>query len=151
MANIIDSLTYGSTTGVFTLPYAVCSTAAATAAKVVSTGGNFALEVGASVRVRFSGTNTAANPTLNVNSTGAKAIYYKNYPVPIGMLKNQGIYDFVYNGSYWIVTSAQDESHITMLSAATEEDLNTYGDVTDYGRREWAFSSNVTKTNILCF
>ena len=33
---------------------------------------SFTLEVGASVVVRFSNINTAATPTLNVNSTGAK-------------------------------------------------------------------------------
>ena len=55
------------------ITYGTCSTAAATAAKVVSCTG-FSLVTGAKIDVKFTVTNTAANPTLNVNNTGAKTI-----------------------------------------------------------------------------
>ena len=80
--------------------YGVCSTAAGTAAKAVNITG-FTLATGASVTVRFSNANTAANPTLNVTSTGAKAIHYKNAAIQASMLEDEGIYDFVYDGTYW--------------------------------------------------
>lgn len=51
-----------------------CSTAAGTAAKVVACTG-FALATGATVEVYCSTANTADVPTLNVNSTGAKAVW----------------------------------------------------------------------------
>ena len=51
-----------------------CSTAAATAAKAVTCTG-FALETGATVEAYCSTANTADVPTLNVNSTGAKAVW----------------------------------------------------------------------------
>lgn len=51
-----------------------CSTAAGTAAKVVTCTG-FALATGATVEVYCSTANTANVPTLNVNSTGAKAVW----------------------------------------------------------------------------
>lgn len=51
-----------------------CSTAAGTAAKVVACTG-FALATGATVEVYCSTANTANVPTLNVNSTGAKAVW----------------------------------------------------------------------------
>lgn len=53
-----------------------CSTAATTAAKVV-TSANFSLVSGATITVYFSTANTKADAalTLNVNSTGAKTIY----------------------------------------------------------------------------
>lgn len=57
--------------------YGTCSTAAGTAAKTVSIPG-ITLKTGVEITVRFSVTNTAANPTLNLNSTGAKAIRYRN-------------------------------------------------------------------------
>ena len=47
--------------------YATCSTAAATAAKTVALSG-FALATGARVLVKFTVTNSAANPTLDVLS-----------------------------------------------------------------------------------
>lgn len=80
--------------------YAVCSTAAATAAKAVSLSG-FTLATGAEITVRFSATNTAANPTLNVNGTGAKPIQYRNVAVTAGVLAANRTYRLVYDGSSW--------------------------------------------------
>lgn len=89
-----------SDTYVNTLPYNTCSTAAGTAAKTVSAG-EFALETGAMVVVKFTVTNTAANPTLNVSSTGAKAIYYNGAAITAGYLKANKVYQFIYNGTQW--------------------------------------------------
>lgn len=103
MADIIktiDSLNFGDTKGIFTLPYGSCSTAAGTAAKTVAVD-NFSLEAGARVAVKFTVTNTAANPTLNVKSTGAKPIYYNGAAITAGYLKANKTYEFVYNGTQW--------------------------------------------------
>ena len=51
------------------------STAAATVAKT-ATADVFALETGRHYLLSFGSLNTAANPTLNINSTGAKRYYY---------------------------------------------------------------------------
>lgn len=80
--------------------YGICSTAAATAAKVVSCS-NFGLITGAEITVKFTTTNTAANPTLNVNSTGAKAIYYRGSAISAGYLAANRTYTFRYNGSQY--------------------------------------------------
>lgn len=80
--------------------YGACSTAAGTAAKTVALSG-FVLATGAEVTVKFSATNTAANPTLNVNSTGAKPIRYKNAAVPSGYIVANKTYRLVYDGTYW--------------------------------------------------
>lgn len=84
--------------------YSECSTAASTAAKTASiTAGTFSLEKGARVTVAFANENTADNPTLNINNTGAKSIYIQGEQVTTddskGLLK--GTCDFVYNGSAW--------------------------------------------------
>ena len=103
MANVISSLKLGSTVGVFAPPYATCSTAASTQAKTatVSDSGNFALETGAKVIVKFSYANTHSTPTLNVNSTGAKNIYYEN--AAFSDILAEQLYEFVYNGTQWVV------------------------------------------------
>ena len=80
--------------------YGACSTAAATKAKAVTLSG-FALITGAIVGVKFSYDNTAAAPTLNVNSTGAKSIYYKGEAVAAGLLKASYVYLFQYNGAQY--------------------------------------------------
>ncbi len=82
--------------------YGVCSTSASTINKVVSIN-NFSLVTGAEISVYFNYTNTAANPTLNVNNTGAKAILYNGTNVKSGQLLSNNVYTFRYNGSYWIL------------------------------------------------
>lgn len=80
-----------------------CTTAAATAAKTVSITG-FSLYTGVTVAVQFQYANTAASPTLNVNSTGAKAIYTNG----INAAYWTGSYATVvltYDGSAWRVCS----------------------------------------------
>ena len=86
--------------------YGTCTTAASTAAKVVTCPG-FALRAGAVVNVRFSNKNTASNPTLNVNGTGAKAIYLNNEAIGSAYYWNaQDVVTFVYSGSYWYVADS---------------------------------------------
>lgn len=61
--------------------YGVCEIAAGTAAKTVEMTG-FKLVNGATIHVRFTNSNTVANPTLNVNSTGAKKIFRYGITTP---------------------------------------------------------------------
>lgn len=86
--------------GADVIHYGVCSTAAATAAKTVACP-NFKLGTGARILVRFGIANTAANPTLNVNGTGAKAIKYRNGTFSAGLLKLNSTHEFVYDGTYY--------------------------------------------------
>ena len=86
--------------------YGYCSTAGGTAAKTVSVtgaGGGFTLTTGSRVTVKFANTNTATNPTLNVNSTGAKNMQYRGNNIPAAAIQANSIYDFVYTGSVWEV------------------------------------------------
>ena len=83
--------------------YGSCSTAAGTAAKTVAVTG-FVRFTGAKVTVKFTTANTAANPTLNVNSTGAADIFYRGAAVTPGFIQANGLYDFVFNGTQWEMT-----------------------------------------------
>jgi hypothetical protein len=96
--------------------YGTCATAAATVEKVVALTG-FALATGARVVVMFTVTNTAANPTMNVNSSGAKAIYYRNAAITAGALAANRVYEFVYDGTQWELIGDLDTN--TTYSAAT--------------------------------
>jgi hypothetical protein len=110
MANYaITSINFGNDNQVMTLPYGSCSTAASTAAKAVSAG-DFSLETGAAVVVKFTNTNTASNPTLNVSGTGAKAIYHKGAAINPNYLRAGFVYTFTYNGTQWDLHSALDVS-----------------------------------------
>lgn len=90
--------------------YGTCSTTASTAAKVV-TCENFSLVKGAIIAILFTTANTAATPTLNVNSTGAKSIYIGSDTVnsTTNTLKwsaNTLLY-FMYDGTYFRYLSAR--------------------------------------------
>ena len=93
-----------SITGATANRYVACSTAAATAAKTGNiTSGTFNLETGSSVKVKFANANTADNPTLNINSKGAKNIFHKGAQITTGSNKAllAGICEFVYDGTQW--------------------------------------------------
>ena len=79
---------------------AVCNTAAATADKVatVQGSGTFALREG-SLLVCYFANAVPAGATLNVNSSGAKDIYYNNSSLPDGMIAGATYALLQYNGT----------------------------------------------------
>lgn len=104
------------------ISFGECSTAAATAAKTVSIGtNNFGLVTGVEVTVKFTVTNTADNPTLAVNGTTAKAIYYKGSAIDKNALVAGAVYKFVYDGTYWQVIGDLIESE---FEAITPEEID---------------------------
>ena len=99
--------------------FGVCSTAADVAAKTVALSG-FVLTEGARVAVFFTNTNTASNLTLNINSTGAKAISCtKGTYAPTGQWEANQIVEFVYYSSHWIMITANARRLYTARSIRT--------------------------------
>ena len=110
-ARTIDGVSFNGSANI--THFGTCSTAAATAAKVVSCTG-FTLATGAIITVKFSATNTAANPTLNVNSTGAKAIMYRGSAISAGYLAANRVYTFVYDGTdYELIGDINTDTNTT--------------------------------------
>ena len=100
--------------------YATCSTAAATAAKVATIAdgsSTFSLEKGARICVSFTYANTASAATLNVASTGAKAICWQGSALVSSQYWQAGaVVDFVYDGNGWsIVGVAKDNNSTNFL------------------------------------
>ena len=110
-ARTIDGVSFNGTANI--THFGTCSTAAGTAAKTVSCSG-FTLATGAVITVKFSATNTAANPTLNVNSTGAKAIMYRGSAISAGYLAANRVYTFVYDGTdYELIGDINTDTNTT--------------------------------------
>ena len=89
--------------------YGTCSTAAATAKKVVtlSDSAGWELKAGTMVGVKFTYSNTASSCTLNVNGTGDKSIWYNNAAYTGNSNAVCGVADrvnyYMYDGStYWV-------------------------------------------------
>ena len=83
-----------------------CSTGGSTAAKTVTISDTIILEAGVVVMVKYTYDNTAASPTLNINSTGAKSIHYNGAAITSSDLWTAGEADlyeiYVYDGTYWV-------------------------------------------------
>ena len=110
-ARTIDGVSFNGTANI--THYGTCSTAASTAAKVVSCTG-FTLATGAKITVKFTVTNTASNPTLNVNNTGAKAIQYRGSAISSGYLAANRVYTFIYDGTnYQLIGDINTDTNTT--------------------------------------
>ena len=128
VAKITDTSATPVTAPVTTALYGTCDTAKSTAAKVVTCADFDKLIVGATIRVKFDNENTASSPTLNVNSTGAKAIRaYGSTAVnsaAIGSWVAGEVVEFIYleisSTGYWYLTSSHamfKTGSITTVSA----------------------------------
>lgn len=132
------------------IAYGTCSTIAGTAAKVVTITGNtqWKLEPGATIVVKFSYTNTASNPTLNVNGTGAKRIWYNTALLGTSSL-NRGGYasryiTYVYDGTQYVFQSwSVDDASDTKVTQANTTSNTTYSVLLSY---DAASTSSVTNT-----
>ena len=91
--------------------YAVSITEADTVAKIATIqNGTFTLETGTKVSIKFTNANSAASPTLNINETGDKEIYFQGMRLISGSGWNANqIVDFVYDGSYWHIVSLSND------------------------------------------
>ena len=104
--------------------YGTCSTAADTAAKTVDCTG-FELVTGAEITVKFTVTNTATEPTLNVNGTGAKPIQYRGSYILPSYLANGRVYTFRYDGENYelvgdINTDTNTDTKVTQTLTSTD-------------------------------
>lgn len=107
--------------------FGTCASAAGEQNKVVViSDSNWQLKVGSIVGVRFSNTNTysatAENPcTLNVNGSGAKAVYYNagvytgNHSNILGYKNRTNFY--MYDGTYWVWLNMSCYTSTTYTSA----------------------------------
>ena len=113
--------------------YATCSTAEATAAKTAALS-SYTLTTGGIVSVKF--TNAVpAGSTLNINSKGAKAIYYKGAAITAGVIKAGDTVTMIYSTYYHVLSI----DRTPLPSDVTPADVNTYGDPgssNDYARAD---------------
>ena len=119
--------------------YGVCSTATDTAAKTVALSG-YALTVNGRVSIKFD-ESVLADATLNINSTGAKAIYYKGAAITDNIILGGDIVTLVYNGTQYEIVNIYREdddidqeylggSHISIIdNIISVSDLGDYSNL----------------------
>ena len=99
----------------------VCSTSANTAAKTVSVDGNFTLTAGVFVAIRFEQMNAASNPTLNVNNTGAKAIFYRGaaWKTSQDPARQYDTILMTYDGTQWMISALLEPNKVNLSNASS--------------------------------
>lgn len=124
--DLLDTAIAGKAETVHVHPiYGACSTAATTKAKTVSLS-QFSLAAGALVVVCFTNGNTnTAGATLNVNATGAKAMYYNGAAVDGSTIAPGDIVTCLYDGAYWQVLNLNTGAG--KIQWGTYEGTGTYG------------------------
>lgn len=113
-----------------TIKFGVCSTAANTAAKTVTVAPALeSLDTGALVFVKFSNSNTVANPTLNVNGLGAKGIRRYGTTTPSTSAASSwnagSVVALVYDGSYWQMVGWLNTTYSSMTEAEYKAGTST--------------------------
>ena len=107
------------------IAYGTCVTAASTAAKVVKITGNenWDLFPGSIITVKFTYTNVASNPTLNVNDKGAMPIIYNTSNISTSNLAFAGSANryitYVYTGSAFAFIGWSIDNNTTYSNATT--------------------------------
>ena len=108
--------------------YAVqTNTASAAACTANFSNGTYTLTTNGIVAVRFL-YDVPANATLNINSKGAKAIYYKNAAIKANIITAGDTATFAYNNSYY---------HLISIDNAGEEVAISSTEPTDTGTKIW--------------
>lgn len=93
--------------------YGICETAASTKAKTVTLS-NYALVTGGVVAVKFTYA-VPASSTLNINSKGAKNIYYKGTAITDGVIGPGEIGTFIYDGTNYHLLTVDRHRVLTSL------------------------------------
>ena len=161
MGTIAKVTAGGSTHLVASTAYATCPTAANTVAKVATIQDSqaFTLIDGVTVHIYFTYSNTAANPTLNVNSTGALPIYKYGTTVPGTAATTSwqagSVVSFTYNKNgkstgCWTMNDHLDDTNTQTVSGVKGNSESSYrtGNVNITAANVGAAASSHTHGNI---
>lgn len=95
--------------------YGTCSSLEATSEKAVTCANFDALIEGVTIHVKFENSNTAENPTMNVNNTGARNIYRYGTTAPSTTVEASwaagSVVSFTYDGLYWQMNDWQNTTY----------------------------------------
>lgn len=106
---------------------------------ITATLSSYALTANGIVAVRFIfNVPGVTDPTLNINSKGAKEIYYRNAPLGTGIIKAGDTATFIYNTHYHLISIDRDFSEDTTVGT-----LNTDNSTAQTVSSSESFSGNI--------
>lgn len=130
--------------------YGVCSTSASAPFKTVTIESVKNYYEGLTINVKFTNTNTASSPSLNVNSLGVKNIVWNNTSLEANMLKAGNVYQFIYDCSstvsYWRLLGGADIPDLSTIRTNATNGNTAYS----WGNHASAgYISGITKNDII--
>ena len=105
------------------------NTASATAVTANFVNGTYTLTVNGVIGVKFT-YDVPASATLNINSKGAKPIYYRNAAITADIIKAGDTATFIYNGTSYNLIAIDRAAHEIVIS-------ETEPDATDISTKIW--------------
>lgn len=133
--------------------YTECGDDASTIDKKVNLSG-FILAKGSVIKIKFLKGNTASAPTLNINNTGAKSIKWHDEDLKSYYIDANGIYDFIYDGEYFQLTSSGPTEATNSAKQLTDPrtingiTFDGSKDISNYGTCDTASDSNKKTVSI---
>lgn len=142
-----------SSGGTALVRYGTCSTGGSAQAKVATvTPGIANLDTGTMIFVKFTNANTKANPTLNVNGTGAKSIMRYGTTAPSTSAASSwnagSVVAFVYDGTYWQMVGWINTTYSAMTQAEMQTGTSTSSRLITPARLKEAILYWATPANI---
>ena len=108
--------------------YATCSTAASTKEKTASLS-SYSLTTGGIVAIKFTN-DVCADATLNINSKGAKDLYFRGAAITGDIIKAGDIATFIYSTNYHLISIDRWQNDIINIKTDIGEDLALKADIT---------------------
>lgn len=115
VSGLIQKINPGNNTkySIASTAYGYCDTAEATAAKTCEMTG-FELLEGTTIHIKFKYANTASNPTLNVNGTGAKSIIQYGTTNLTSEWYAGAVLSLTYDGTSWVCNQGLNSCSVTL-------------------------------------
>lgn len=107
--------------------YATCSTAASTKEKTASLS-SYSLTTGGIVAVKFTN-DVCADATLNINSKGAKKLYFRGAAITEDIIKAGDVATFIYDTNYHLISIDRWQNDIINIKTDIGEDLALKADI----------------------
>lgn len=133
--------------------YGTCSTAASTAQKdiVITSQGNWSLQIGSIIVVKFTYTNTAQNPVFKVGNAAAKSVWYNTALISTSNLSYAGYANrpsmYMYDGTQfvWLGWTVDSNSDTKVTQSAAITTAGEYPVLLGYGTATTAVTDTVNK------
>ena len=115
---------------------------------VTATLSSYALTTGGIVAVKFTTDIGITNPSLNINSTGSKPIYYRGSTLLRGTVNAGDTVTFIYDGTYYHIISIDKDIPDPATTAPIMDGTAAVGSSTKYAKEDHVHPSDTSKANV---